>query len=73
MPVGCGVTQGSLLGPLFFLLYVNDMLPALQMECKVKLYADDTVLYLSGVAAEQITGELQVGLNRFSTWCIENK
>ena len=53
--------------------YVNDMLHALQMECKVKLYADDTVLYLSGVAAEQITGELQVGLNRFSTWCIENK
>ena len=45
--VVCGVPQGSVLGPLFFLIYVNDLLPHLN-EVNVNLYADDTVLYVSG-------------------------
>ena len=73
LPVGCGVPQGSVLGPLFFLIYVNDMLPALHDTCKVKLYADDTVLYHSGITADQISGELQHNLDKFSSWCSKNK
>ena len=38
----CGVPQGSILGLLLFLLYINDMLQA--VKCELPLYADDTCL-----------------------------
>ena len=41
----CGVPQGSVLGPTFFLLYVNDIQNVTNFE--VRLFADDTLLYLS--------------------------
>ena len=40
--VSCGVPQGSVLGPLLFLIYVNDMSQA--VKCDLFLYADDTCL-----------------------------
>ena len=44
--ITCGVPQGSILGPLSFLLYINDMSAA--VKCKLLLYADDSVLLASG-------------------------
>ena len=44
--VNCGVPQGSILGPLLFLCYVNDM--PLSVKCKLLLYADDSALLVSG-------------------------
>ena len=40
--ISCGVPQGSILGPLLFLIYVNDMSQAI--ECDLYLYADDSCL-----------------------------
>ena len=44
--VPCGIPQGSILGPLLFLTYVNDMESA--VKCKFILYADDSAILVSG-------------------------
>ncbi len=48
-----GVPQGSKLGPLFFLIFINDLLHFL-LDVSAKLFADDTTLYCSGTELRDI-------------------
>ena len=70
--VECGVPQGSVLGPLFFILYVNDMQHAVH-GANIQLYADDTVIFVSDNDPETAARLLQPSLNKFALWCSSNK
>ena len=67
-----GVPQGSTLGPLLFLIYVND-LPKLFRKTKCMMFADDTVLYHSCSGSEELYRELQSSLNIMFDWCNANQ
>ena len=56
--VKSGVPQGSVLGPLLFLIHVNYIVPVL--ECRYKIFADDTKLYLCYGSQEFSTAEAAV-------------
>ena len=60
-----GVPQGSVLGPLLFLCYINDI-PTV-VKSKIKLYADDALLYRNINSDEDIT-ILKQDLNSLSQW-----
>ena len=72
LPVVCGVPQGSILGPLLFLMYVNDMTKCIKYS-QTRLYADDTVIYLGETDLNMAISNLQVDLENYSTWCTQNK
>ena len=67
----CGVPQGSILGPLLFLLYINDMPQA--VDCDLFLYADDTCLLFQHKDLERIKEELTKNFSNICDWFMDNK
>ena len=68
-----GTAQGSILGPLLFILYVNDLFKEINNQNSVFMYADDTLLLNSGKTRHESIENSQQTLNIVSKWCELNK
>lgn len=70
LPVTSGVPQGSVLGPLLFLIYINDITDIISHPVQIRLFADDCVLFNEvKVQDDQIL--LNHNLHNVSEWCVK--
>ena len=65
--VEVGVPQGSCLGPLLFLIYIND-LPSAVQSSTVSMYADDTSLCLKSKDISQLNEAIDIDLEHLDSW-----
>ena len=71
-PINRGVPQGSILGPLLFLMYINDLYNVCQESVPI-LFADDTNLFYSGSYLDDLARRINDELCNISTWLKVNK
>ena len=69
LPVISGVPQGSLLGPLLFVVYTNDIQATAASSCSILIFADDTKCYKT-IETQDDSRKLQEGLDLLYRWSI---
>jgi exonuclease III len=69
--IECGIPQGSKLGPLLFILYINDIVKVVK-KCDIRLFADDTLIYLVGENAQEVCKSMNEDLQKVNEWMISN-
>ena len=65
--ISCGVPQGSILGPLFFLLSINDVKNASNL-LNLILFADDTNVFMSHKDLNYLSDTLNLKMDKLSIW-----
>ena len=70
--IKCGVPQGSVLGPILFLIYINDLHFSMN-ECLTRLFADDTCLCIHDADPKILKQKATLNFQLFAEWCKCNK
>ena len=70
--INCGVPQGSILGPLLFLIYINDLVSVCKSTMPI-MFADDASLFASGTDIHVIEDTINKELSNISTWLKVNR
>ena len=71
--ITCGVPQGSVLGPILFLLFINDISNFAVEGCVLDMYADNMIIYTSVMSTHELESKLQSCIDSISNWCCINK
>ena len=69
--VSAGIAQGTVLGPLIFIFYINDVIHSIT-QCRISMFADDCIIYTVANDFEPMHRKLQSDLDSFIMWCSHN-
>ena len=71
-PLNCGLLQGSIIGPLLFLIYINDLPNCLNVGTP-RIYADDTNVTFSAATIPDLESQINSDLKFIDCWLKVNK
>ena len=68
----CGVPQGSIVGPVLFVLHINDLPTTVKHKARSILFADDTSILIKAPKSNQLQSDLNIAFTQLNKWFESN-